>query len=445
MNRLTEQTDIAIVGGGAAGLAAAVVAGETLRGSGAGRVVLCEASDRVGRSILATGNGRCNFSNAQLTDEALCDAEALRPFYHNAAFVAQVFAALERLSLFERDMPERESFSLGRSNAVLRFFAEHGLVWREEGEGRLYPLANKASSVLDVLRAAVDAAQVDVRTEFSMRRIARGSGDYLLTADDGCEIRARQVIIAVGGSVSKDLAESLGLSFSEQRPVLGPLAVDAKGKRLTKRLDNIRVKATATLLREDIPLACEQGEALFRSYGLSGIAVFDLSRYAQEGDEVSLDLLPQVPLARTAHHLRLRAERLRDQGARPVTYEDVLRGMVLPKVAAVLCERARVRPDDAYDAEGGEHLARVLHDLRFTVEGLGDVRQCQVERGGIAVADFVPATLETASAPGLYAAGEALDVDAACGGFNLHWAWASGLLAGYMAALAEMSAREEGR
>lgn len=440
-----ERVAVAVIGGGAAGLAAAIVAGEALRDSRAGRVVLCEASDRVGRSILATGNGRCNFSNACLTDAVLRDAAALEPLYHNAEFVVEAFAALEGLSLFRRDASERASFALGHSNAVLRFFADHGLVWREESEGRLYPLANKASSVLDVLRAAVEAARIEVQTEFVVQTIAKGSNGFLLRAVDGRNIRALHVIIATGGSVSESLAESLSLPFIGQRPVLGPLSVEAKGKRITKRLDNIRVKAAVSLLRGGTVLRREQGEMLFRSYGLSGIAVFDLSRMAVAGDEISLDLLPQIPPERTVEFLDARAEQLREHGVESPAYEDVLRGMVLPQVAAVLCERAQVKVDEAYGEQGAALLAHVLHDLRFTVEGIGDARQCQVKRGGIAVTACDSATLEVSAVPGLYVTGEALDVDAACGGFNLHWAWASGMLAGCEAAQAALRFAEEGR
>lgn len=439
MDRIDEQATVAIVGGGAAGLAAAVAAGGALRGSGAGRIVLCEASDRVGRSILATGNGRCNFSNAQLTGETLVDAEALELFYHNADFVAQAFAALEGLSPFTRDVSEQACSPSERMNAVLRFFGEHGLVWREEGEGRLYPLANKASSMLDVLRAAVEAVRADTLTGFSVRAIVRqAAGGFLLEAEDGRMLQAQRVIVACGGSVSESLAASLGLPFVDQRPVLGPLAVVAQDRRITKRLDNIRVKARVTLLRErkrsaDV-LRCEQGEVLFRSYGLSGIAAFDLSREAQAGDEVSLCLLPPELAADAADFLTERAARLRRANGEIAVYGDVLRGLVLPQVAAAVCERAQVKVDETCNAPGIERVARVLSDWRFTVEGIGDARQCQVSCGGIAVDALDATTLEALAVPGLHVVGEALDVDAACGGFNLHWAWASGLLAGSAAA-----------
>ena len=142
-----EAKTIAIIGGGASGLAAAVAAGEAVRDAeGAARVVVYEAFDRVGRSILATGNGRCYFSNARPGEGD----------YRNAAFVRRVLLEFEGQA--HGHVPSQAKTSTAYPNGVLGFFSDHGLMWREEGEGRLYPLANKAASVLDCLRAACTAA-----------------------------------------------------------------------------------------------------------------------------------------------------------------------------------------------------------------------------------------------------------------------------------------------
>lgn len=423
---------IAVIGGGAAGLAAAIAAAETARG--AARVVVCEASDRVGRSILATGNGRCNFSNARLAKEARdgdsepCDLAAL---YRNADLVRQVLAAAEKVGfVLDAAVGDEET------NVVLRFFAAHGLVWREESEGRLYPLANKASSVLDVLRTAADGAGVCFDLSFPIASVERSSdarAKLVLRGIEGRELHADRVIVAAGGSVSEQLLAAFDVPFVAQRPVLGPLAVIDADKRLTKQLDNIRVKAVATLLREGRALRCEMGEALFRSYGLSGIAVFDLSREARPGDTVSLDLLPGIAADETASFLEQRAAAVCARRG-TATYGDVLRGAVLPQVGRAICERVGARIEDTLDAKGMVRLAQALRDLRFTVEGIGDERQCQVMRGGVALRALDPLTLETRTVAGVQVVGEAVDVDGACGGYNLHWAWASGLLAGWAAA-----------
>ncbi len=422
---------IVIVGAGAAGMAAAIAAAEA--GGPGVRVVLCEATDRVGRTVLATGNGRCNFSNARLAWDATAGAPCgcdLDSRYRNGEFVGRVLAAAEAA------FPPRDALPFAEVGcAVTRFFADHGLLWREEGEGRLYPLANKATSVLDVLRAAMEAAQVEMLTELAVESIVSdpSSGLFRLRASDERELCAHRVIIACGGALQPRLAGELGLPWKLQEPVLGPLAVVAADKRLTKQLDNIRLRCAATLMREGRVVRCERGEVLFRPYGLSGIAVFDLSRQAQVGDEVVLDLLVAAALPEEAS-LRSRAERSeRIHGVVP-TYGDILRGMALPPVARVLCDRAQVDERQPWEPAGLDRLDGVVRGLRFTVEGISDARQCQVRRGGVAVEALDPATLEVRKAPGLFVVGEAVDVDGACGGFNLHWAWSSGLLAGRAAA-----------
>ena len=178
----------------------------------------------------------------------------------------------------------------------------------------------------------------------------------------------------------------------------------------------------------------EVGEVMFRKYGVSGIAAFNLSRLAEPGDVLAVDFVPWIRLCDMEAFLNRRRKLLRASLGRDVTWDDMLRGMVLAPVADVLLEAAEL--DGARSVAKGETavIAPVLKGLRLPVTGLGDVRQCQVHRGGVSVRAVDDRTCEVRRVPGLYVVGEALDVDAACGGFNLHWAWASGLLAGWSAA-----------
>ena len=199
---------IAIIGGGAAGLAAAIAAGNELARLGAAdecEIVLFEADpERVGRSILATGNGRCNFSNAHI--DPAC--------YRNADFVEAVLRSLARLSeVFEwgsvQHVGAYGTSAQGSSQPasafeapVQRFFSDLGLMWREEGEGRMYPAANKASSVLDVLRAALDVSGARVEFGKALRAIeapAKGKTRFHLRFSDGSIAHAEKVVLAVGG------------------------------------------------------------------------------------------------------------------------------------------------------------------------------------------------------------------------------------------------------
>jgi len=407
---------LAIIGGGAAGLAAAIAAGERARSLGRELgVVVYEADERVGRSILATGNGRCNFSNAHIDVQQ----------YYNAPFAGEVFDAL--------------AARFG-SDYVHEFFASLGLAWREEADGRQYPLANKASVVVDVLRAA--AAEYGVREECESYVAAidapREQGKpFTLRMQDGRFERADAVIVACGGRAIAAL-DICGVTCSPLHPVLGPLRVSAQDILLTRELDNIRVRCAVTLARREgaviTRMATETGELMFRKYGVSGICVFNLSRFAEPGDVLRIDFLNVGGAEQGEALLAQRRERLAHRFADGVTYEMVLRGLLLPRVYEAVLKSAEIAPKSPFGPFDAAHLARLLTAFPLEVAGIADPDISQVRRGGFPVGTFDPATLQAFSIPGLFAAGEALDVDGPCGGYNLHWAWSSGILAGYSAA-----------
>lgn len=420
---------LAIIGGGAAGLACAVAAAEEaarLAREGEARVdgvsvVVYEADERVGRSILATGNGRCNFSNANIDSK----------LYHNARFVGD---ALMNLEAQARGGARRRVRDF-ETNAVRAFFESHGLMWREESEGRLYPLANKASVILDILRASAAAAGVKERVNARVATVEppRAAGKrFTLRMADGAFERADAVVVACGGSVVRELLPD-GVAFRATRPVLGPLATDT---RYVRQLDNIRVRGALELRRAGKTLAREEGEIMFRKYGVSGIAAFNLSRRAREGDTLAVDFVPWIRLIDMAAFLNGRRKKLLAAYGNSLSCEDFLRGVVLPPVAHVLLESIGLREEMPYARDYVDDLARVLKEFPLQVEGIGDARQCQVHRGGVDVSGVDARTCELRDVPGLYVVGEALDVDAPCGGYNLHWAWGSGLLAGRSAACA---------
>lgn len=417
---------LAIIGGGAAGLAAAIAAGRltaTAGVPGGCDVVLYERDDRVGRSILATGNGRCNFSNAQM------DASV----YRNAEFVDAAFRELAELRAAGCNIwqPPCGDTAL---NPVLQLFSDLGLVWREEGEGRLYPAANKASVVLDVLRSETKRLGVREACEHKLTALdapQRSGERFHLRFSDGAVEHADAVIVTCGGNVLEGLLPG-SFAVMPQRPVLGPLRTDTARTRV---LDNIRVRCAVELARAGSGklVAREQGELLFRKYGVSGIAVFNLSRFAEPGDTLLVDFLPSVDARDCESWLSARHKRMTAQGASP-TGMDFLRGLLLPAVSEVVLKQAGLVPEAAFSKKYTVALVQVLKAFPLTVEGIGDARQCQVTRGGYQAAAFDARTMEARELPGLHVAGEALDVDAPCGGFNLHWAWASGLLAGAHAA-----------
>ncbi len=377
--RVPDSPDVIVCGGGAAGLSAAIAAAE----HGATTVVL-ERDAECGRSILATGNGRCNLSNLELSPDR----------YNDPSFVGDVVG-----ETFLED--------------TLSFLGGCGLAWRSE-EGRLYPTSNRADSVRSVLLARARRAGAVLAGARDVRRVERTSRGLSVTWDESFSDRsataeARSVVVATGGGVMAALS-GLKLDLKPTSPVLCPLACE---KAPVLALDGRRVRAEVTLLRQGTVLAREAGEVLLRGYGLSGIVLFDLSRLALPGDVLSLDLLADVP----------------DDAVRRAIELNTADGILDPELARVLGAQTSV----AAALEGARRV-------RLTVTGLAETDRAQVMRGGLANRQFDPRTLGARSVPGLFACGEVLDVDGACGGFNLSWAWRSGEIAGTAAAV---RAREE--
>lgn len=377
--RVPDRCDVVVVGGGASGLAAAIAAAE----AGAGVVVL-ERDVECGRTILATGNGRCNFMNTQLLGP---DPDWTR--YNDPTFVEAV---------------------CGRSfgDDVLEFLEGCGLAWTEEEGGRLYPLSRQASSVREVLlararRAGVTLAPAREVVDISVRdrRVYTCAHFGANPGPESCHVYTR-VIYATGGG--RALTRATGLSCAPFEPVLCSLACDPASTGISlDALDGRRARVVAKLLRAGREVAREEGEALFRAYGLSGIVVFDLSRLARPGDVVSLDLTCGMD---PGHVGSL------------VSAAGSCAGVLDPVIAAAL----------------GADAPSLALDLRFIVTGPAEPERAQVTRGGLLTSQFDPATLKARELPEFFACGEALDVDGACGGFNLAWAWKSGLVAGRAAA-----------
>lgn len=367
--------DVCIVGGGPAGLAAAIAVAQ--RGA---RAVVIEKDLECGRTILATGNGRCNFANTEL-DPAL---------YNDPEFVEHVCGTMWL-------------------NDVLRFFDACGLAWAEEAEGRLYPLSRQAASVRNILLHQARSLGVVLAPAREVVELVKHKDAFEVTWNEGFgnqqvgRLQARAVIVATGGLARLSL-EQLGLEAAPASPILCPLS--CTGPALGQ-LDGRRVRASATLMRQQQTIATESGEVLFRSYGLSGIAVFNLSRLAQPGDKIVLDLLPALSANKAC-----------------ALAHGTLDGILDPVVAQ---ELMHVTSDHAA-------TIRLAKALTYHVEGTADQSHAQVQRGGLVTSRFDPHTLEAKGLPGFFACGEALNIDGPCGGYNLAWAWKSGLVAGRAAA-----------
>lgn len=398
--------NIAIIGAGASGLAAAITAAQM-----GARVTVYEGSRKAGRKILASGNGRCNLMNAGPLQ-----------YYGGKAFAEGIF----------QDNP-----------GVLTGFFEHiGLETHQEEGGRVYPACGRASVVRDVLMAECERLQVRILYEAYVNKVSPSKNKYTLYTGQE-QYTADRVILCAGGMAGRNLGHdgsaytlygAFGHRVVPPRPALTGICTD---KKTVAGLDGMRCPVRLTLKANNRMVDTARGEVLFTEYGLSGVCVMQLSRTAGEQLErhpvIYIDFAPMLGLK----------ERKYDHGAKDGdgltdSYDDI---------AALLKKRRQFLPENRLlmgllPAELEKKLQNVPFDILpemlsaypVPVKGVRGFDQAQVTSGGLDIADFDEKTLESRLQKGLYASGEVLDVDGDCGGFNLQWAFLSGIVAGKNAA-----------
>jgi predicted Rossmann fold flavoprotein len=402
---------IVVIGGGSAGMVAAIAAAR----DGA-RVVILERMERVGRKLLATGNGRCNLTNADLD---------LRRYHGgDRLFVGTVLG----------------SFGL---DDTLAFFAGLGIEPVVEEAGKVFPRSGQASSVLDVLRHELARLGVEAFTGAAVDRIAPTREGWTVGAGER-EFRADRVILAAGGRAAPNLgsngsgfalARSVGHRVVDPFPALTRIRVAGA---FLKRLKGVKVDASAMLGDGGECLRREAGEVLFTDTGVSGPPILQLSRIVGERSaarlqtDLSLDLAPEIDPAALE-------ERLAKRFARPgMSAEFALVGFINKRLVPVVLAEAGIQPvtgpASGVGRDGVRNLVRMLKGWRMPVAGTDSWMEAQVTAGGVDTSQVAPETMASLLAPGLHLAGEVLDVDGDCGGFNLQWAWSSGFLAGRAAA-----------
>ncbi len=398
---------VAVIGGGAAGMMAALEAAS--RGAA---VSVYERQNRVGRKLAVTGNGRCNLSNLNASPAA----------YHGAdgSFAEP---ALRRFS------PEE----------TLSYFRSLGLLTVAEPDGRVYPLSDTSGSVVDVLRFAMEALGVRLKDSCEVRSLERYGEGFRLTCQDG-SVEADRVIVACGGMAGERfggtglgyrLLESLGHHCTPLRWSLVQLRSD---NPYCRSLKGIRADAEVSALCRGERLASSAGEVQFTDYGLSGPAIFEISRSALSCPKtvISLDLVRSVSESELAAML-LQRKRSTPQ----LTLGDVFLGTVQNRIGRVLVSASGLKASESVRSLGektARTLATLAKNFEFSVIGDMGAANAQVTAGGILTSEFDPETMESRLVSGLYACGEVLDIDGDCGGYNLQWAWSSGRLAGMSAA-----------
>ncbi len=394
---------IAIIGGGASGMAAALAAAEH---PGA-QVVLLERQARLGRKLQATGNGRCNLSNLH----------ALEGGYHG-------------------DSPAFSAYALNRFSPedTLRWFRALGLYTVAEESGRVYPYSDQANSVVDVLRFALEKPNIRVELGCEVGKVKKTPDGFHLEWADGT-LDCDRLIVAcgglagtkLGGSMSGyQLLRSLGHHCTRLRPNLVQVKTSWGG---VVSLKGVRANCRAQILHNGELVRQSVGELQFTECGLSGPVMFELSRDVcqEKGSWVCrLDFLPEME-----EEMLLAELRRRKTTALPASelFTGILHnrlGRVLTQAAGIAANTPIAELDDGVLAEAARKAKQFDAEL---TEPLG-MDSAQVTAGGIVTAEFDDRTMESRRVPGLYACGEVLDVDGDCGGYNLQWAWSSGNLAG---------------
>ena len=392
-------SNIAIIGGGASGIFAAIAAAR----NNANTVTIYERGSRIGRKILATGNGRCNMTNINAASEN----------YHGAN-------------------PEFVRYAIDNFwvSETLDMFSRMGILYKTEDGGKVYPYSDQASSVLDVLRRELDRRGVIVKCNFDVQSIKKRGGSFVITPYKGETAYADKVIISSGGKAAPDLGSNgsgyaLLKAFGHHITELRPSLVQFKTNGDTaKKLKGIKVNATVTLGG-----FAEYGEVLFADYGLSGPAVFSLSSRLDGQKTVTLDIMPEYSFPEIADMLSARRKNFGD-----TPLEEFFTGMLNKRIGQLILKSITNSPlsrkaETLTDAEIRK-TAAIIKKWEFEIDSTLSWNSAQVTKGGAYTSEFNPKTMESRIVRGLYASGEVLDIDGDCGGYNLQWAWSSGYIAG---------------
>ena len=403
---------VIVIGGGAAGMLAAISA----RNCGA-EVTILERNNRIGKKILATGNGRCNYTNINLSINN----------YHgnNPKFPYSC------ISKFDVDR-------------TIDFFEKLGITPAIEDSGKVFPLSFQSSSVLDVLRYELEDVGVGILTEAFVVDIKKEK-DFVISLKDGRKIHGDRIIIATGGNAAPStgsdgngyvLAQKLGHSIVEFFPGLVQLKLE---EDIFSKADGVKFVGTARIYYKDNLIKEYRGDILFTNYGISGPPILQLSRtaleYLKKGKKVKLkvSIIDTKTREELYEYLQYRFSFMPRK-----TIEIGLIGLINKRLILPILKKIGLDKNKQIAHLNNEEikkLSTILTDLSFNIIGSKSWKDAQVTAGGVSTDEIDSSTMESKLVKGLYFAGEVVDVDGDCGGFNLQWAWSSGYVAGEEAAL----------
>ena len=398
-------TDVVIIGAGASGLVTAIVSAR--RGK---KVLILEKNNKVGKKLLATGNGKCNITNQRPTLE--------RFYSHNPKFIAQVF----------------EGYGY---QDIKQFFKSIGLELIEAKEGKVFPMSLQASSVVELLACECEQLGVEIRCNVEVGQINKEQGLYNIKHSQG-KVTTPKVVIATGHVSAPQLggvldgvrfAQSLGHSIIKDFPTLVQLTSLRKD---LAQMAGVKVESRVTL-KQGKQTIQKQGDVLFTAYGISGLAILDISRFVMEAlihsptVKLEIDLMPKMSREQL---VSLMKKSLRKKSEKPL--ELWLQGFINKKLIQPILEPLKL-PKLLESQVTVEHIEKIVQGLKaftFVVNGSRGYKGAEVATGGVNTREVEAKSMESKKQKGLYLTGEVLDVDGDRGGFNLHFAWVCGIRAG---------------
>lgn len=385
------QNSVVIVGGGAGGILSAIVLAQKNY-----KVTLLEKSDRIGKKLLATGNGKCNLTNINISSQG-----------YNTPFVKNIITKYN-------------------PQAVIEYFNSLGLIVRTDEEGRVYPYSESATTVLNVLLQKLNELSVNVVCDCQVDSISTQGGKWTAHTSKG-DFTGDKLVFATGsdatsGTNSHALLKALGHKTSKFEYAVAPLLTDE-----IKGANGVRAKVLATMYIDGKESMSERGEFLFKDNALSGVLAFRLSsalarkKGSFKDCKVVIDFLPDYSLEQLSEHI--------------FKYSNIfnpLEGILHKALAYNVIGRVPMDRSLIMSPQKARNLAYGCKHFEVNVKGVAGRQFAQVMSGGLCIEEFDENTLESKLHKGLYCIGEVLDVDGLCGGYNLHWAWACALALGGM-------------
>lgn len=399
---------LAVVGGGASGIFASINA--SLISNKKIKIVILERMDRIGKKILATGNGRCNFTNSNIS---------LSNYHGKNSDFAQ-----HCLNVFD-------------NKKTISFFEKIGIISKEEQNGKIFPYSAQASSVLDVLRNEIEKLDIEILTNFEVKDIIKTKSGFKIISFKNENFYADKVIISSGGCASPNLGSNgtgfkfmkkLGHKIIEPIPALVQIKTDTD---FVKSLKGIKFEGKASLFLEKKCICEQSGEILFADYTLSGPPIFQISVFTAQYKNclIYLDFMPEYNKEEVLNIINSRVKKLSH-----LCMEDFFTGMLNKRIGNVIAKKSGIEklsmPVTKLTDKNINSMVLYIKNMPVNVTGQNGWNNAQITAGGIDTNEINNKTMESKIINGLYLCGEIIDIFGDCGGFNLQWAWSSGYAAG---------------